>query len=147
VADHLPSPERRETVAANAVVPAVELDPGIFARDGWRLVLAEDGWYLVELGDQTSSRITTADAVARIGKYGRAPVFKATRQYIAELGRALAEGAYLSATASARSLAEDEMRRRGLDPKLPSEQIARAGHIIGRLGDELAVAEAAPPIV
>ena len=85
--------------------------------------------------------------MAKIGKLGRAPVFRETRQYIADLGRWLAEDAYVSPTAPPRSPAEHQMRGRRLDPKLPAEQIARAGHIVGTLGDELVAAEAAPPIV
>src|SRR4051812_21888474 len=143
MADDLPVPHSEALPATDDIVPAKHLEPGIFSSADWELVLAEDGWYVRE-GAAPARRVTVRDAVAKIGRFGRAPVFKATPEYIADIGRALADDAYVSPVAESRSNAEQGIRDRGLDPKLPSEQIARAGHIIGRLGDELADAEAAP---
>jgi len=144
--DELPARRDDSVLGTDEVIPAKALDPGVFSRTDWELILSEDGWYRRESG-QTPRRITVGEAVRTIGKYGRAPVFSATREYLADLGRKLADHAYLSPTAEPRSLAERQMRDRALDPKLPSHQIARAGHVIGRLGDELAEAEGAPLIV
>jgi hypothetical protein len=126
-----------EVSADKAVVPAFELDPTLFKRESWELVLSEDGWYLMQEA-QAPRRISVADAVAQFGKNGRGAVFRATRMYIADLGREIGEKAWLSPTAPS------PLREKGLDPKLPADQIARAGHIIGRLADELRAAEDQP---
>jgi hypothetical protein len=144
--DELPARRDDLVPATEDVIPVKELDRGTFSGTDWRLILSEDGWYLRQ-SDQAPQRVTVGDAVRQIGKYGRAPVFRATREYVADIGRELGDNAYLSPTAEPPSLGERQMRDRGLDPKLPSDQIAKAGHIIGRLGDELAEAEAASPIV
>jgi hypothetical protein len=64
-------------------------------------------------------------------------VFKATREYIALLGKELADNAWISPTAS------HPLQGSGLDPKLPAEQMARAGEVIAQLARELADAEMA----
>jgi hypothetical protein len=140
VSDDLPARRSDALPATGVAEPALELHPGMFSRENWQLVLSEDGWYLCE-SHQAPRRVSVGDAVAKIGKFGRSPVLKASRQYVAELGRRIAEEAWLSPTAPRR------LRDYGLDPKLPSDQIARAGHIIGRLGDELSRAEGASPII
>lgn len=72
------------------VPPAIPL-PGLFQCADWRLVLAADGWYL--LVGQTKQRITVDETVRKlaenpqVGKKARAPVFKATREYMHCSGR------------------------------------------------------------
>lgn len=146
MSDEFPVPRGGALPATDDIIPAKDLGPGTFKRADWELVLSTDGWYVRE-GVAPARRITVGDAVAKIGRLGRGPVFTATREYIADLGRTLGDDAYLSPVGEPRTAAERQMRDRGLDPKLPAEQIASAGHIIGRLGDELTEAEAAPPIV
>lgn len=126
--------------SAAEVLPAITL-PELFEIPDWRLVLAADGWYL--LVGPTAQRITVDAAVRKlaenpeVGKLARAPVFKATREYIALLGKELADSAWISPTAG------HPMQGSGLDPKLPPEQMASAGEVIAQLGRELANAEMA----
>jgi hypothetical protein len=114
----------------------------LFDAGEWRLVLAADGWYVIEA--ETAKRLTVDQAVRKlaenpdVAKNARAPVFKATRQYFAALGANLAEGSWISPTA------DHPLKSSGLDPKLPAEHIARAGEGIARLAHELADAEMAP---
>jgi hypothetical protein len=126
--------------SAADVLPAITL-PELFENSDWRLMLAADGWYL--LVEQTAQRITVDAAVRKlaenpeVGKLARAPVCKATREYIALLGNGLADNAWISPTAG------HPLQGSGLDPKLPAEQMACAGEAIAQLGRELADAEMA----
>jgi hypothetical protein len=114
-------------------VPEARIDGG-----DWGLRIEDDGWYLYEEG-AGRRRISVGEAVERVGN--RAAVFRATRMFLAAIARELSAGAWISPTAPG----HDELRARGLDPKLPSEQIALAGDVIARLGAELAAAEATRP--
>jgi hypothetical protein len=132
------SPPAKQSAAD--VLPALTL-PELFHVADWRLVLASDGWYL--LTGQTKQRITVDAAVRKlaenpqVGKLARAPVFRATREYLALLGKELADNAWINPAA------DHPLHGSGLDPKLPAEQMASAGEVIAQLARELADAEMA----
>lgn len=86
-----------------------------------------DGWYVVEGGDWRSA--TCAEVIDRAGPFSRGYVLRETRQYIAKVGEGLAKGAWISPIAS--------KQNPGVDPKLPAEEIERAGHVLAKLGCEL----------
>jgi hypothetical protein len=131
--------EEMERVPRSGESPSLE--PVSEARiDGgdWGLRIEDDGWYLCEEG-AGRRRVSVGEAVERVGN--RAAVFRVTRMFVAAIGRELAVAAWIKPTAPG----HEDLRARGLDPKLPSEQIALAGDVIARLGAELAAAEATRP--
>ncbi|MBS1675981.1 MAG: hypothetical protein JST08_01220 [Actinobacteria bacterium] len=116
--------------SASDIVPGSRID-----GEDWRLWIDDDGWYLAE-GGAPGRRVSVAEAIEISRR--RAGVFRATRQFLAVIGGQLAEGAWVDPIGPG----HEEARSRGLDPKLPSEQIAAAGRVIARLGEELGAAEA-----
>lgn len=84
-------------------------------------------------------RVSVGEAV-EISR-SRYRVLKATRMFLALIGGQLAEGAWVDPVGPG----HEEAREAGLDPKLPSEQIAAAGEVIARLGAELVAAGATRP--
>lgn len=122
--DLVPSEAASSAMQSADVLPALPL-PELFSVVDWRLVLAADGWHVLD--GSTAQRITVDAAVRKlaenpeVGKYARAPVFQATREYIALLGKELADNAWIS------PIAGHPLQGSGLDPKLPAEQMASAG--------------------
>jgi hypothetical protein len=119
--------------------PAAEIVPGSrIDGEGWRLWIDDEGWYLAEDG-AAPRPVPVAEAVEISGR--RFGVLKATRMFLALIGGQLAEAAWVDPIGPGHG----EAREAGLDPKLPSEQIATAGEVIARLGAELVAAEAIRP--
>lgn len=116
--------------SASEIVPGSRID-----GEGWKLWIDGDGWYLTEAGS-VPRRVSVAEAIETSRM--RPKVFKATRLFLAVIGRQLAEGAWVDPIGPG----HEQVRKQGLDPKLPSEQIAAAGEVIARLGAELVAAEA-----
>jgi hypothetical protein len=106
----------------------------ITGKNGERVVLAWDGWYIGDPGSE--SRVTVDQAVHAAGKFGRAQVLTPTRKYVAWIGARLADGSWTSPLSPA-----GQQRVSG---KIPAEQIAHAGAVISTLGKELGDAEMAP---